>query len=77
VPLVPGLHLVRLLGRGAHGEVWQGRDLGSGEWVAAKLRRGSWGSGPRPGVAGPGVPQKRRLRQKPKRRGAWPTRWRC
>jgi serine/threonine protein kinase len=38
-PHVPGLQVLRSLGRGAHGEVWAAVDLGSGEQVAVKLRR--------------------------------------
>ncbi len=49
VPRVPGLVLERSIGRGAHGQVWLARDLGSEERVAVKLRTGP------PGPGGPGA----------------------
>jgi hypothetical protein len=38
-PLVPGLVLERLLGRGAHGHVWAARDAATGDRVAVKVGR--------------------------------------
>ena len=55
IPRVPGLVLLRRLGRGGHGEVWVAAELTSGERVAVKVDRASSvgrSGGDRPAASG-------------------------